>query len=84
LNASVCAKLLNVATNLSAIALFASKGHVWWHLVPFLAFANVVGSFIGTRMALKHGANLVRGVFILVVLALILKTGYDAYFNVGS
>ena len=44
-----------------------------------LAVANVVGSLIGTRLALKHGAGFVRWVFIVVVGALILKTGYDAF-----
>ena len=79
LNASASAKLLNVATNISAIALFASKGHIWWHIGLMMAVANVVGSLIGTRLALKHGAGFVRGVFIFVVSALILKTSYDAF-----
>jgi len=79
LNASASAKLLNVATNVSAIALFAAKGHIWWQVGAVLAVANVVGSLIGTRLALKHGAGFVRWVFIVVVGALILKTGYDAF-----
>ena len=79
LNASASAKLLNVATNIAAIALFAAKGHVWWHIGLVMAAANVTGSLIGTRLALKHGAGFVRGVFIVVVGALILKTGYDAF-----
>ena len=79
LNASASAKLLNVATNLAAIALFAAKGHVWWKLGLLMAAANVAGSLIGTRLALKHGADFVRGVFIVVVGALILKTGYNAF-----
>jgi uncharacterized membrane protein YfcA len=79
LNASAAAKLLNVATNLAAIALFALKGHVWWHVGLVMAVANVAGSLIGTRLALRHGAGFVRGVFIVVVGALILKTGYDAF-----
>ena len=79
LNASAAAKLLNVATNVAAIALFAAKGHVWWHIGLVMAAANVTGSLIGTRLALKHGAGFVRGVFIVVVGALILKTGYDAF-----
>jgi uncharacterized membrane protein YfcA len=79
LNASACAKLLNVATNLAALALFVAKGHVWWHVGLALAVANIIGSLIGTRLALRHGAGFVRGVFIVVVLALILKTGYDAF-----
>lgn len=79
LNASAAAKLLNVAANVSAITLFAAKGHVWWHIGVVLAVANIAGSLIGTRLALKHGAGFVRGVFIVVVGALILKTGYDAF-----
>lgn len=81
LNASAAAKLLNVATNVAAIALFAAKGHIWWQVGLVMAVANVAGSLIGTHLALKHGAGFVRGVFIVVVGALILKTGYDAFFK---
>ncbi|MEZ7848398.1 MAG: TSUP family transporter [Polaromonas sp.] len=79
LNASASAKLLNTATNLAALLLFAYKGHVWWHFALTMAIANVLGSLLGTHMALKHGAAFVRVVFIFVVSALILKTGYDAF-----
>ena len=79
LHASASAKLLNTATNVAALALFAWKGHVWWHLAAAMAVANVIGSLAGTRLALKHGAGFVRGMFIVVVSALILRTGYDAF-----
>lgn len=79
LHASASAKLLNTTSNLAALLLFAYKGHVWWHLALAMAVANVVGSLIGTRLALKYGSGFVRGAFILVVGALILKTGYDAW-----
>ena len=79
LHASASAKLLNTASNLAALALFAWKGHVWWHFALATALANVLGSLLGTRMALKHGAGFVRLVFIGVVSVLILKTGFDAF-----
>ena len=79
LNASASAKLLNTATNLAALGLFAWKGHVWWHFALTMAVANVAGSVLGTRLALRHGAGFVRIVFIAVVSALILKTGFDAF-----
>ncbi|MDP3701656.1 MAG: TSUP family transporter [Hylemonella sp.] len=79
LHASAGAKLLNLSSNSAALILFAFKGHVWWHFALVLALANIVGSLLGTRLALKHGAGFVRGVFIMVVSALILKTGYDAF-----
>ncbi|HEV7913750.1 MAG TPA: TSUP family transporter [Albitalea sp.] len=81
LHASASAKLLNTATNAAALLLFAWKGQVWWHIAAVMAVANVAGSLIGTRLALKHGAGFVRGVFVLVVAALILKTGYDAFLH---
>ena len=79
LHASASAKLINTATNFSALMLFAWTGHVWWHLALAMALANVAGSLIGTRLALRHGAGFVRQVFILVVLALVLKTGWDTW-----
>jgi uncharacterized membrane protein YfcA len=79
LNASVAAKLLNISSNMAALVLFTLKGHVWWHLALPMAMANVAGSLLGTRMALQHGAGFVRGMFIVVVSALICKTSYDAF-----
>lgn len=76
LHASAGAKLLNTATNLAAIALFAFKGHVWWHVVLVMASANIVGSLIGTRMALRHGSGFVRMAFVVVVAGLIVKTTF--------
>ena len=79
LSASASAKFINTATNVAALVLFVTKGHIWWHFVLAMALANVVGSLLGTRLALKHGTGFVRVVFIGVVSALILKTGWDAF-----
>ena len=79
LHASAGAKLLNTASNLAALLLFAAKGHIWWHFALVMALANVVGSVFGTRLALRHGSGFVRWVFIGVVTVLITKTGYDAW-----
>ena len=79
LHASASAKLLNTASNLAALTLFALTGHVWWHFVLAMALANMVGSLAGTHLALKHGTGFVRIGFLVVVSALILKTGWDAF-----
>lgn len=52
---------------------------MWWHIAAVIAVANVLGSLAGTRLALRHGAGFVRAVFIVVVGALIVKTGYDGF-----
>lgn len=79
LHASASAKVVNSATNLAAVIVFSTKGHVWWHLVGWLMLANVVGTVIGINVALRFGAGFVRRLFMIVVGALIVKTAYDAY-----
>jgi uncharacterized protein len=83
LHASASAKLLNTATNGAALLLFIGTGHIAWTLAAGMAVANVAGSLLGTRLALKHGARFVRQVFLWVVSALILKTGYDAWIRLA-
>ena len=79
LNASASAKLLNVATNIAAITLFAWKGYVWWQVGLMMAVANVAGSFVGSHLALKHGTSFIRWAFVVVVSLLIIKTGLTAF-----
>lgn len=79
LHASASAKLLNVATNMAAIVLFAMKGHIWWQIGLMMAAASVAGSLVGSHLALKHGAGFVRWVFVVVVGLLIIKTGVDTF-----
>jgi len=78
LHASAHAKLLNAATNLAALAWFGAHGHIWWSVALPMAAANVAGSWLGTRAALRHGTGFVRSVFVVVVGALIVKTSWDA------
>jgi hypothetical protein len=80
LHASAHSKVMNLSSNLAAVILLSWQGHVWWHIGIPLALANVAGSLLGSRMALKHGAVFVRWLFILVVAALALKTARDAWF----
>lgn len=77
LEASAKAKIANLATNLSAISVFALQGSVLWGLGLAMGAANLLGGFLGARTALKHGNGFVRKVFLLVVAALVLKLAYD-------
>lgn len=79
LHASAGAKLLNATSNVAALALFGAHGVIAWQVALPMALANVGGSYVGTRLALAHGAGFVRAAFILVVSALIAKTGWDAW-----
>ncbi|MGC3981744.1 MAG: TSUP family transporter [Steroidobacteraceae bacterium] len=74
LNAAANARVLNVATNLAALTYFGVNGYVLWQVAVGMAVANVAGSMLGTRLALRGGNVLVRKIFIVVVSALILRT----------
>jgi hypothetical protein len=79
LNAAASARVLNVASNLAALVYFASHGYVLWHLAIGMAIANIAGSMLGTRLALRGGSTFVRKIFIVVVSALILRTLWQAW-----
>ena len=78
LNAAANARVLNVATNFAALVYFGLNGYVWWSLAIGMAVANIAGSLLGTRLALRGGNVLVRKIFIAVVSVLILRTGWQA------
>ena len=77
LHASATAKLINVATNIAALALFAGTGQVFWQTAGVMAVCNVAGSVVGSRAALRGGAVFVRRLFLLVMSALIAKMAWD-------
>ena len=77
LTASAIAKFTNVATNLAALLVFAKHGAIFWTLGIALAISNVVGSTLGSHMAIKGGSPLVRKVFLLMTGLLIAKVAYD-------
>lgn len=79
LHASGSAKVLNVATNLGALVLFAATGHVWYLAAIPMALANIAGSYLGSHMAIKKGSAFVRGFFLLVLVALIAKMAHDIF-----
>ena len=74
---SASAKVINFATNLSAIGFFASHGPLLWEVGIAMAVCNLIGSVISAQLALKHGAGFIRQAFLLVVLLLIGKQLLD-------
>lgn len=77
LHASAAARLVNVATNLAAIAYFVPAGHVLVELIAPMAACNLAGGVLGARLAIRRGSGFVRGVFLLVVSLLLLRLGWD-------
>ncbi|GAB3112014.1 TSUP family transporter [Janibacter alkaliphilus] len=75
LEASAKAKITNFATNLGALLVFVPGGHVMWAAGLTLASANLVGGYVGARTAVHLGSGFVRGVFVVVVGAFVVRIG---------
>ena len=73
LSASASAKVINLATNLAALLLFASTGRVLYRYALPMAVAQMAGSVAGTRLALARGNRFVRVLFLVVATSLIAK-----------
>ena len=77
LEASAKAKIANLATNLAALVVFVPQGAVIWSVGLLLGAANVLGAYLGARVAVARGSGFVRVVFVVIVVAFILKIGWD-------
>ena len=78
LHASAASKLVNATTNLAAIILFGSFGHIAIFLGLAMMIANMIGAYAGSHYAMRYGNGYIRALFMLVVALLIIKTGFDA------
>ena len=79
ITASAIAKVVNVSTNLGAIIIFGIHSAILWQIGMILAVANITGSVVGSRLAIRGGSVLVRKVFLIVTIALIIKVGIDTF-----
>jgi uncharacterized membrane protein YfcA len=77
LQASASAKVVNWATNLAALAFFVPAGHVLYATAIPMAVFNILGALAGTHIAVKHGARLVRTLFLILLFVLIVKLSMD-------
>ncbi|MGY5318461.1 sulfite exporter TauE/SafE family protein [Neomicrococcus lactis] len=77
LAASAKAKIVNLATNAGALMFFLPSGHLLWGMGLILGLSNMVGGYIGARMAISKGATFVRVIFLVVVSVLIVRLGWD-------
>ena len=77
LPASALAKIINFATNLGALIFFIPNGAVLWSLGLVVGTANLIGAYIGARMAVARGSGFVRVVLVVVVSVLVVRLSWE-------
>ena len=75
LEASAKARMANWATNLAALCVFVPQDAVMWRVGLVMGGCNLVGAYIGARIAVSRGAKFVRVFFIVVVIAFVMRIG---------
>lgn len=79
--ATAQAKVVNLATNLGALAWFFAHGSVLWQLGLLVGSANMLGGYLGARTAVARGGGFIRTVFLVVVSVLILRLGWTVFLS---
>ena len=80
-NASAYSKIINCMTNISALIVFIKNGDYILEIAILMSVFNIVGSLIGSRIALKKGNGFVRIIFLVIVSIMILRYGYDVFWK---
>ncbi len=77
LKSSAVSKSANVAADLSSWTVLAIGGYVLWTLALPLILGNMIGSYLGSHLAIRRGQGFVRAVFLVIVLALIARQAWQ-------
>jgi uncharacterized membrane protein YfcA len=72
-------KVMNFASNLTSLAVFAWGGRIYLAAGLIMGVGQLLGARIGSKMVAARGVRLVRPIFLTMVLALVAKLLYDAY-----
>ena len=72
-----CAKVVNVASNVSAFISFVTAGQVIWAIAIPAAIFSMAGNYLGSGYAIKYGSKLVKKVMIVVLIGIFVKLAID-------
>ena len=76
--ASGNAKLLNLASNYASLVTYLTSGVVLFHIAIPCAISGIVGNLIGSRLALKGGARVIRPMMLVVLVLLLGRLTMEA------
>lgn len=74
---SGCAKVANLASNLTSVIIYTLGGKVIFMLAIPAAMCSMLGGYLGSRFAIKGGSQKVRYVMFVVIGLLFVKTAFE-------
>lgn len=80
LTASGNTKVANSASNLASLVTFGLSGQVMWSVGIPAAICGIAGNYVGSGIALKGGAKVIRPMFLVVLTLLVLRLISNLFF----
>jgi uncharacterized protein len=77
--AAALGRILNLASNVSALAYFAWAGYVDWGVGIPMAAAMAVGGYVGSHVTLRHGDRVVKPLFLAMTAVLLVRLGFNVF-----
>lgn len=77
LRATACAKVVNCGTNAATLVFLIPAGLVHYGLAVPLGIAAILGSIVGSHLAMKGGNHWIRRLFLTLAIILLVKLGWE-------
>ena len=77
--ASACAKVSNMASNLTSVVLYAFSGNIRYLVALPAALCSIVGGWCGAKVAVRGGGKRVKQVMYVVLVLLFVKLATDLF-----
>lgn len=79
-HASGNAKLINFTSNVTSLVVFAWNGKINYTIGIPIGLAMILGSMVGTKLAIKNGSKFIKPIFLIMSFAVFGKLLYDMVF----
>jgi len=71
-------KVLNFVSNITSLLMFALNGKIYYMVGVPMALAMIAGARVGSRIAIKNGAKVIKPIFVTIALILTVKLLYGS------
>lgn len=77
--ASGNSKVLNFVSNITSLVLFSLNGKIYFFIGIPMGLSMMAGARIGSKIAIKNGAKIIKPIFVTIALALTVKLLLDTF-----
>ena len=79
LKATAHTKMLNFASNLGSLLVFAFSGATWWAVGLGMALGQIAGAALGARVAMRVGARVIKPLLVVTSTGMALRLLWQAF-----